>query len=56
MDWVNFVKDFVSEIDYDTAKQLEPETAECPDEAEDFLADLVDKAEELYEKYKGGSH
>ena len=51
MKWEEFVKDFVSELDYDTAKQLDAATAECPDEAEDFLNSLVKMAEMLYEKH-----
>lgn len=34
----------ISHADYDLAKQLDPETAEDPDDANDFLAHLVDIA------------
>ena len=47
MNWEMFVKEFVAEIDYDRAKNLEAETAEVPEEAEADLAGLVEIAKRL---------
>lgn len=52
MNWEEFVKDFVSEVDYDRAKNLDAATAEIPEEAEGDFAKLVAKAKEIYEKHK----
>ena len=53
MDWEEFVKDFVSEVDYDIAKQLEPETAESPDEADGRLKKLVESAKQFAARHLG---
>lgn len=40
----NMIYDIMEAADYDTAKQLMPETAEDPDDAKDFMNMLVDIA------------
>ena len=38
---VSMLRDLLEEIDHDTAKNYDPETAEEPEYAEDAMADLV---------------
>ena len=50
MNWEEFVKDFVEEIDHDIAKDLDPATAEMsPEDVEEYLGKLVAVAKRLYE-------
>ena len=51
--WEMFVKDFVGEVDYDIAKQLDPATAEVAEDAEEFLAELVEAAKRLAGQWLG---
>lgn len=51
MEWEEFVKEFVAEIDYDISKDLDPKTAEVPEDAEASLSKLVIVAKELVKKY-----
>ncbi len=51
MNWEEFVKDFVAEVDYDISKQLDPETAEVPEDAEMLLQDLVVSAKEFAKRH-----
>ena len=44
IDWEKVVRAVVSTADYDLGKQLDEATAEEPDEAAGFLAQLVDEA------------
>ncbi len=53
IDWENFVKDFVAEVDYDRSKDLDASTAEVPEEAQAALDGLVRVAKRVAKKYLG---
>ncbi len=52
-DWENFVKDFIGEVDYDRAKNLEVGTAEVPEEAQTDLGGLVKAAKRYAKEHLG---
>ena len=51
--WERFVKDFVAEVDYDRAKNLEAGTAEVPEEAQTDLDGLVRAAKRAAKEHLG---
>ena len=53
MNWKEFVLNFVADVDYDRAKDLDPATAEMPEDAREDLSKLIESAKKYAELYLG---